>query len=470
MLALWVLVVPLFFITTRYVLLAYACLASVIIFALKPELGFCLFLMAIPFWGIPLTSYGRRMPDLRPQDVFFLLGTSGFLLRMVLSGELRYRRSRFETLLALLIAYWFLNLFWVEYLGRYSVQLAKHLYGVAIFLMVIQVLDTKEKILKGMKFWIVGMGVVGIIALVEFSQIRLPKILTVGATAQQLTYFGAFRTRGFAASPNFFGASLRYVILILSAVLMLERRSGRRAFYIGVLLLLVFLVITTLSRGSYLGHLAAIVVAFVACRRWRKAILIGTASFTGLILILYIASYLFNITSISAFYNVVGQRLATYLHSPEVEVPNRLRAWSTSLQIFLDHPVTGVGIGNWMFLGEEYGFQKFTYPHSMYVILLSEQGLIGMALVFLVIAGLWYHLLNALRISDESRRPLCVAFLAMLGGYLVQAMFHNFGFYEIEFWTAMGMGISLALNLREEKYEKIVVDDRHNRSNRRRLS
>lgn len=78
--------------------------------------------------------------------------------------------------------------------------------------------------------------------------------------------------------------------------------------------------------------------------------------------------------------------------SRESSVRTRLQLWETSAAMFRQHPITGVGWGQWNWRKAEFGFGQNVLldPHNGYVWLLAEGGLAVAAVVFLgILVLLW---------------------------------------------------------------------------------
>jgi O-antigen ligase len=50
------------------------------------------------------------------------------------------------------------------------------------------------------------------------------------------------------------------------------------------------------------------------------------------------------------------------------------------LDLFAEHPLFGVGAGNFMFYAQSYGLSKSLRMHSLYIALLAETGIVGTVL------------------------------------------------------------------------------------------
>ncbi|MFJ8540620.1 O-antigen ligase family protein [Streptomyces sp. NPDC093586] len=99
--------------------------------------------------------------------------------------------------------------------------------------------------------------------------------------------------------------------------------------------------------------------------------------------------------------------IAQVTDAPDQSVVDRYALWSSATGMWRDHPLTGVGLKNFPEYrdghatlalssgsdvegaGAEYRRQELLSPHNMYLLVLSEQGLVGL----LALAGSWLALL-----------------------------------------------------------------------------
>ncbi len=139
-------------------------------------------------------------------------------------------------------------------------------------------------------------------------------------------------------------------------------------------------------------------------------------------------------------------------------IGNRISIWRTSWEVFLQKPMTGVGLGQykWHFLdgqrimfakhpellnNPEYEWQYTYWAHSEYIQWLCETGLIGAILLGLL--GLWwlYRLMSAL-IKNEKLPPECIWGAAMLFLLWFDALFSR-PYHRIE--NAVWMSLAFAM-------------------------
>jgi O-antigen ligase len=140
---------------------------------------------------------------------------------------------------------------------------------------------------------------------------------------------------------------------------------------------------------------------------------------------------------------------------------NRIISWKSGWHMFEDYPLTGVGIGNFPYAnGEKYwpiknGVRVWLQPHSLYVQLIAETGLLGaISWLTLVFSMMW----TCWRIRKQSRDtdlpgwmkhfPAAVLF-SILGllicGYSAHLLYRH-TWYELAAMTA-----AMALIVQREK-------------------
>ncbi len=111
----------------------------------------------------------------------------------------------------------------------------------------------------------------------------------------------------------------------------------------------------------------------------------------------------------------------------------RLAVWSKSWQLFEQHPLSGVGIGNWKVVCPGLGMTRtsaergdiyFQQPHNDYLWVLTETGVFGLAAYLLVFALAFWYAIRVLRQSashDEAIFVLLMLFAIVC--FMVDAFF-----------------------------------------------
>ncbi|MEV0166220.1 O-antigen ligase family protein [Nonomuraea fuscirosea] len=203
-----------------------------------------------------------------------------------------------------------------------------------------------------------------------------------GEQVRAVGTFGAPDVMGMASVVSF-GA-----IVLLGTGLTL--RGRRRAAALTAAALLCVPLALSLSRGTWLALAAAgLVVLFLHSRVLAaRVVLAGTAAATVLAL------------GVGTGADPLGRRLdsvASSVSQPDQSLRDRYSLWRTAVDIWLEHPVTGAGPRGFARLRDTYapielssgsdtedpvrGFERrpLLSPHNMYLLTLSEQGLLGLA-------------------------------------------------------------------------------------------
>lgn len=199
------------------------------------------------------------------------------------------------------------------------------------------------------------------------------------------------------------GALLVSMPFALMTILEGKAWERKAAAALGILLLLELFMLRT--RGAWLGILSAALlliplawwmgaasrIALKRALRWWPALLIALAALG------------YSISRETAGSQLLNERNITH----------RFAFWKNTVEMFQEHPVTGVGNGNWRIYFSKYGLAhtdakvmngetRIQRPHNDYLWILSEQGLPGL-LLFLALLG-WskWHLWRNKAREDEA--------------------------------------------------------------------
>lgn len=229
------------------------------------------------------------------------------------------------------------------------------------------------------------------------------------------------RLTAVAWNPDYFAL---FLVLTLPLLLALAVAGGATAWQRGLAALAAGLgavaLVFTFQRAAYLALLAALAAFALLARRaglgrghwaaWLTAAVALAAGIAGLDLLVLDG-------------RVIG-RLGRFAQDP-----NRLRLWETALRMAWDHPLLGVGTGRYAFFFHEYaGAQGQVFgpfwgtAHSLYLHLLAEQGLLGLASFVALFGGIWLGAFGRLRALPPPRALLLAGVLAALAGWLVYGL------------------------------------------------
>ena len=232
----------------------------------------------------------------------------------------------------------------------------------------------------------------------------------VSGTANYFFEFGDQpRPTGTFSDPISLGTSLMVAVPIgLACIyLLLERRRWAAA---GLTAAAVAMIGTglalTLSRMATIGGLAAIVVVVAVMPRRTR---LNMARIAGAVVVVLLvgASTLGGeslIERASSVFAPTAQGVATASSDRDRET-----YWQVALDTGLAHPVAGVGAGNLnpILVARTPNSGVFTHAHSTYLQIFAEAGVVGLAALALLLAGLGRDLMRA-----RQRAPILSAGLA----------------------------------------------------------
>ncbi len=260
---------------------------------------------------------------------------------------------------------------------------------------------------------------------------------------------------GWMGDENDFGMEMNVAIPVAFFMYQGAAGKGSKYLYMGLLGLFVMALVSTGSRGGFLGLLAVGAYCWFYSPRKIMSLIVGVC-LAGLVLIAAPQEY--------------WDRIATITDDSTMETGTagqRMFTWGIGWEMFLANPILGVGQGNFPWtLGEYLGGRTWQtkslsgrQAHSLYFTLLPELGLVGV----MIFGSMVYFNYRDTRVEKLLRRPsqgiargpsevkelqLSRAVLygnAILGGmigYLVTSAFISTLYYPT-FWIMMGLAVAL---------------------------
>jgi O-antigen ligase len=186
------------------------------------------------------------------------------------------------------------------------------------------------------------------------------------------------------------------------------------------------------SRGAWLGTSAALIVTAWLFHRWLRIALV-------------VAAVLFALGAVGGSLNIVPSVLSDRLDSIVKEVRpfdaasatitdenfstvERMAHWQAGWHMFRDHPLLGVGIGNFNVRYPDYYVRESFrvsegHAHNIYIQMLAETGLAGLCVYLTLIAGIGFLALRVVRGAPPGLdRTLALGAL----GTVISVGVHNF--------------------------------------------
>jgi O-antigen ligase len=263
------------------------------------------------------------------------------------------------------------------------------------------------------------------------------------------------RIAGPINAPNLWAQVLVAMSTLVVFRLFHEKQPIKK--FVALLMLGLFLYVTlnTYSRGAYLVlAIDAILILFTLKKRFNPMVLLSVAIILVLVIPFLPATYRDRFTSLFVVTTGNGVYEDTSLRGRSSEM-------LTGLTMFAEHPILGVGAGNYkpnyqryaQLVGIEFRTEARD-PHSLYVQLLAETGILGTAAFLAMIYFLFDALNKACRAIERSPHladwlPWISALRFAILSYLLTSIFlHNAYIRYLWLLIAMALtGIQITYNL-----------------------
>lgn len=267
------------------------------------------------------------------------------------------------------------------------------------------------------------------------------------------------RIAGPLGDPNFF-AQILIVLVPIGLALAAESKGWRgRLFALGATGLILAGSILTYSRGGALA-LGCMLLLILVSRRVRPRQIALVALALIAVLVVTPPEFIQRLGTISEVLPG-GEEVIDPDSSFQERKLYALTAWA----MFLDHPLLGVGPGNYTVHFDHYadlvGFSardyeqpgEVHYPHNLYLEIASESGIVGLAVFCAAAVAAFVGLRRAratlLAQGDFTSADLARAFEIALVGYLVSSVFLH-GHFQRYLWLLFGFAAAVRLMAREE--------------------
>ena len=272
----------------------------------------------------------------------------------------------------------------------------------------------------------------------------------------------ADRAGGPLNAPNRHAQNALMVLPFAIFLLWYEKSRLRRLVAVGSALLILTAVILSYSRGAFVTLAVLLLLVALVQRRRRWPVLVGGA----LLLVLAVAIAPGYRERITTLLGVQGLFSAQASAQPDHVTRGRTTEMLAALYVFLDHPILGVGPGQYApFYSMSYHMNpeialrylpKSRRAHSLYAELAAETGILGLTVFLSIVGWLLYRLWQARR-KWAFVRPdlanLATTFVFSIAAYLGTAMFLHLS-YERYYWLLLAVA-SAALQIGSAEYRSM---------------
>jgi len=381
----------------------------------RPALGLAVLVFTYPY---DLTTWAGSVKLTTSQALMFIL-LAVWVGRQVLPNPPALRRTQLDIpVVVFAVATYLSVLGFAGHLDQQLVGLLKATGGFLIFFLATQSLIERRDI------WLV-LGAVIATGLIQAVSLSFGVL-----TGSQLISTDT-RWSGIVIDPNLYAGYLVLIIpLVMTVGLSIRSRWALAASAVALVAFIVAL-IATLSRSGWIGVVVAtaVLAMLLPKRRWSLA-----AVGAGIALALLAGGMLGPITS----------RLAGQTDGPIAMLISRWGVWTAAVAMAVEHPLFGVGVANFINYYPDYSGQAFgiDHAHNIFLNMLAERGLIGLAAFGLVLVVMFRSLFAALRTAGSTtQRTLIAGLIAVFAGYLAHSML-DVSYYDYKilllFWVLVG--------------------------------
>lgn len=319
------------------------------------------------------------------------------------------------------------SVIWSSDPGRSLTELWKYPVCVGIFVALATLVKRQSTLRLLVGAFVVGALITAIAALAGFS----------GGPVNSLPSEG--RIQGGTGDPNVLAAAMVAAIALAAGLMAGARRPSSRLVLLACIVVFGLAAAGSGSRGGTIAALAAFVSALVVMRGGRRAVL-GMAFFV----LLAVAAKL-----------LTSSGDASRLTSFNDRGDGRDELWRIGWEMFVDHPLVGVGLNSYVPTAPDYVLQpgslnfihliaeKPVVVHNTYLQFLAETGVIGFFLFALVVVT---SLAAGLKAADLAERAGDLAFgrlcrcIFVAAIALLSADFFISGAVDYKLWLLLGLG------------------------------
>jgi len=309
---------------------------------------------------------------------------------------------------------------WATDLGQVAYEIGRLLQVVVLFLVVYTAASTRRDFRIIVWSFLVG------------------SVVTAAYSIATGSYGAAGRLSGIF-DPNYFAAELIPAILIGSFLAL--TRTGRTRLLAGIVVAFDMVAFAlTQSRGGIVGLCVGLVAAAVFAGRARPRVVAAILIIAAIGVGYYFAFAPYHLRN-------------TFSGSLAGASSGRADEWRIATHMFRNHPLGGVGLGNFVILEPSYSTQTFnlsfvnlvvTRPlvaHNSYLEIAAELGLGGVALFVAILGLVTYRAGRALRALASSADNLEFYARGLVAGAIGMFVAYIFlsGQYEKQLWFVLGL-------------------------------
>jgi len=316
---------------------------------------------------------------------------------------------------------------------------------------IVGLIFTKKEYMRGIVWTLVLVGgILGSVSVFQYLTSSFTNDFWGFGTAVVENIVGGtndYRLSGSLGDPNLFAMVMVVLVPLALERAFTEKKKILKILAIYALIVIVMTIVFTFSRGGFLSLL--VVIGFLVL--WKKPPL--TYLLIGLVLFILSFSILPpSYTQRMATLTDVFSQDTTEMRN-EVSFRGRFSEAGVAWIMFRDHPIIGVGPGNYNSEYMNYSRQLGWDPrveargaHNLYLEVASEQGIVGLTIFLFILYSVFAGLVRSSRKFKKLNQPgladMSIALMIGFAGYCTASIFlHNIFPYYL--WMLIGIAFSL---------------------------
>lgn len=415
----------------------------------SPSLVYLLLLLSIPS---QYTTEGTRgEADIKSVHIFTIVAIITWFTQCVRRGKIEIDIRWVDIPVFLYVGWAFSTVFWAAEPGRTLFSAIKLSIALLTYFAMIFMVRDKATFNKILVAWVVVSfiwGVIGIYTMI-FQSIPAAQNLTLQTGAGVVQKLGkTVRVSAIFENPNELAFFLSVAMVLAAVCFNLKGTTLWKLLIVVTFALGAAVLVGTFSRKSWLGVALSLLILST-----KKPKLFLGLSALGLLAIgvILIAS------STTAFGGALLDRLLSIAMDPEEGMAERAAVWNIAMDLFSAAPITGNGSGSFFIIAPTVG-ALLPIPHSLYMLVLVEYGLVGIAILALYFSIIAHGLIVTIRrSSDPFARQVALGLLATFVSVLFQAAFKTLAFTNYNFLAFFALVSIFLRNYQPRKltYEKV---------------
>ena len=208
-------------------------------------------------------------------------------------------------------------------------------------------------------------------------------------------------------------------------------------------------VVMSWSRGAWLGVAAGLVIATIV--QSRRAFVLSIIGAFGLTFMILLSSINVIPEAVSARFSGVADYFGVFdvrgvkVDDANFAIVERMAHWQAAGEMFVDHPLLGVGIGNYAAVYPAYALPQWSDPlghaHNYYLNIAAEAGILGLAAYLLLWAAAFWQGWRAVRVTSGWQRGVAAGLLGMLVALSIHNGFDDLFVHGMHVQVGIGLGI-----------------------------